>query len=239
MSSVQAAAERNQAPESNALSLYLLTIRGTLAPATLEAARVIHNQTAGAAANIAAAQSLGDLSHMVYAPVQPSGTGAGEILILDLWNSIEGLNQFFANHQVQEQAGLIFSRRDPVVWVPADGFATYHFPAPHGQNERVIAVVRGPLRSWADAQMIHNELVAKGVSGARRAGDLSHEVYRRLAPPDSAEGMEFLAIDVWTNPAGMGSYYQDPRFQSSFQSLFAGPPTLSTWTQPAGEWAEW
>ena len=37
--------------DSSKMSLYLLTIRGTLASPTLEAARIIHNQTAGAPAN--------------------------------------------------------------------------------------------------------------------------------------------------------------------------------------------
>lgn len=240
MGSVQATSEQSHNHAlSNSLSLHLLTIRGTLAPATLEAARTVHNQTAGAPANVAAAQSLGDLSHMVYVPAGQPTPGVGDFLILDLWNSMDGLNQFFANPQVQHQAGLIFSQRDPVVWVPADGFTTYHFPAPYGQNERIIAAVHGPVRSWEEARETHNALVAQGVSGARRAGDLSHEVYRRLAPPNTPEAMEFFAVDVWTNAAGMGAYYQNPEFLSSFQKLFAGPPSTSTWIHPSGEWVEW
>src|SRR5262245_10014773 len=114
-------------PETNqTLPLYLLAIRGTLAPSTLEAARSIHNATAGAQANAAAAQSLVDFSHMVYVPLDEHTGGAGEFLILDVWNNLAGLNQFFANPQVQEQAGQIFSARDRVVWVPADGFLSYH-----------------------------------------------------------------------------------------------------------------
>ena len=41
------------------LTLYLLTIRGTLSPDTLEAARNIHNMTAGDPDGVAAAKSLG------------------------------------------------------------------------------------------------------------------------------------------------------------------------------------
>src|SRR5262245_7156508 len=88
-------------------SLYLLAIRGTLASPTLEEARAIHNATAGAPPNIAAAWALGDLSHMVYVPAGPPTAEAGEFLILDVWNSLDGLNQFFANPQVQHQAGQI------------------------------------------------------------------------------------------------------------------------------------
>src|SRR5436853_6987038 len=102
------------------MTFYLLSIRGKLKPDTLEAARAIHNETAGAPANVAAARALGDLSHMVYVPAGGGpGAGAGEFLILDQWNSLEGLNQFFANPHVQEQAGQIFSARDPVVRAPA------------------------------------------------------------------------------------------------------------------------
>ena len=78
---------------SDQVSLYLLSIRGTLAPATLEEARQVHNQTAGNPAGVAAAKSLGDVSHMVYVPVPHNGhapaKGAGEFLILDLWRSID------------------------------------------------------------------------------------------------------------------------------------------------------
>ena len=42
----------------NDLTLYLLTIRGTLSPATLEAARKVHNQTAGNPEGVAAANRL-------------------------------------------------------------------------------------------------------------------------------------------------------------------------------------
>ncbi|HWE60423.1 MAG TPA: hypothetical protein VHB98_01805, partial [Chloroflexota bacterium] len=107
-----------------ALQLYLLAIRGTLAPASLEAARTLHNQTAGAPQSVEAARSLGDLSHMVYVPLGHQGDGTGEFLILDIWHSLEGLNAFFANPQVQEQAGQIFDSRDPAVWTPAGDFAS-------------------------------------------------------------------------------------------------------------------
>ena len=110
-------------------SIYLLAIRGNLAAKTLEASRSVHNQTAGHPANVAAAKSLGDLSHMVYVPLQSSPDN--EFLILDVWNSMDGLNQFFANPTVQEQAGQIFTRRDPVVWAPAGDFTSYHLSLIH------------------------------------------------------------------------------------------------------------
>src|SRR5258708_18258842 len=90
--------------------IYLLTIRGTLAPPSLEAARQVHNQTAGAPEGVAAAKSLGDLSHMVYVP---ANQGYGELFIMDLWTSPSGLNQFFSDPQLQQGAAMIFTQRDP------------------------------------------------------------------------------------------------------------------------------
>lgn len=221
------------------LAVYPLTIRGTLAPKTLESARTIHNETAGAPPSVAAAKSLGDLSHMVYVPFPPDGQAAGEFLILDLWNNLGGLNQFFANHEVQEQAGRIFSSRDPVVWAPAAGFASYHFPAPYGKNERIVAVVRGMVKSRSQAQTTHNAIVAKFINKARGHGDISHDAFFRLSPAGTPESLEFLAIDVWMDGKGMGQYLQDPDFLSSVQDLFAGPPSATTWIHPSGEWVEW
>src|SRR5438552_9315221 len=124
--------------------IYLLTIRGTLAPTSLEAARQVHNQTAGAPDGVAAARSLGDLSHMVYVPVNKE---LPELFIMDLWTSPGGLNQFFSDPQVQHGAELIFTQRDPVVWEPAEGFFTYHIHAHTGQIDRYFGLIRGIVAS--------------------------------------------------------------------------------------------
>ncbi|HVO41575.1 MAG TPA: hypothetical protein VMT34_03075 [Aggregatilineales bacterium] len=224
----------NQAP-----AVYLLSIRGVLAPSTVEAARKIHNETAGAPANVAAARSLGDLSHMVYVPIDHASPKAGEFLILDQWNNLDGLNQFFANKQVQEQAGQIFSQRDPVVWAPAADFTSYHFPAPHGRNDRIVGVVRGMVRSQADAQTVHNAVAGSSASKARMNGNMSHEAYFRMATPGTPEALEFLAVDVWYDAEGMNRHYADPEFMGALMGLFATPPSATIWVHPAGEWVEW
>src|SRR5260370_21431807 len=152
--------DRTEQVESTHTSVYRLAIRSNQIPPTLEAARTIHNETAGAPANVAAARALGDLSHMVYVPTDRPKSGAGEFLILDLWNSMNGLNQFFANPQVQEQGGRIFRSRDPVVWAPAEGFNAYHYPAPSNKTERILAIIRGMVPSRAEARKRHNAIIA-------------------------------------------------------------------------------
>ncbi len=224
---------------SSNMAVYLLAIRGTLASKTLEASRVLHNQTAGAPQNVAAARSLGDLSHMVYVPLDPAAQASGEFLILDVWNNLDGLNQFFANKQVQEQAGQIFSQRDPVVWTPAEGFFSYHFPAPYGKPDRFVAIVRGKVRSQPEAQAAHNAIVGQSVNGVRAVGDMSHEAYFRVAAPGSPESLEFLAVDIWMDGAGLAKTYQDPQLMEGFSKLFTAPPSATVWRHPAGDWVEW
>lgn len=227
----------------NELPLFLLTIRGTLSPATLDAARKVHNQTAGAPDNIAAAQSLGDVSHMVYVPMEHDGhaktKGAGEFLIMDLWNNMDGLNQFFSNKQVQEGGAMIFSDRDPVVWAPADDFASFHIPAPFGKNDRIIAVVRGMVKSKDEAKKLHNTAIIKTLGKARKLGMLSHEAYFRMAAPGSPEALEFFAVDVWMSGEGMGDFYGDEDFLAGFNHLFAAEAADSVWMHPKGDWVEW
>ena len=227
----------------NDLTLYLLTIRGTLSPSTLEDARNIHNMTAGDPQGVAAAKSLGDVSHMVYVPLAHEGHttsgGAGEFLIMDLWYSIEGLNTFFADEHVQEGGNMIFSQRDPVVWTPAEGFTSFHIPAPFGCNDRIVAVARGMVNSKEQARQLHNIAMAKTISKARRLGVLSHEAYFRLAAPDSPEILEYFGVDVWMRGDSMGEYYGDEEFLESFNHFFIAEAADSVWVHPKGDWTEW
>lgn len=215
---------------------YLLTIPGTLALPTLEASRTLHNETAGAPASVAAAQALGDLSHMVYVSTHVEGG----FFIMDVWNNLDGLNQFFANAQVQEQAGRIFAKRDPVVWAPAPAdFYTYHLPAPTGQNDRIIGVVRGTVSSREQARALNNQAIQGSINQARKLGDLSHDVYFRLTSPGEPPSLEFLAVDVWTNLEGPQKLYEDPAFLEIFGQLFTAQPATWILQHPAGEWVEW
>jgi len=228
---------------SDQLTLYLLTIRGTLKPSTLEEARKVHNMTAGNPDGVAAAKSLGDVSHMVYIPLQhdehDKAKGAGEFLIMDLWTSPDGLNTFFSDHNVQEGGAMIFSDRDPILWAPAQGFTSYHIPAPFGMNDRFITTARATVKSLEEARELHNKAVAKTTSKARKAGNLSHESYFRMAAPGSPEALEWLGVDVWMRPDEMMSLYEDPEFLEGFDHMFTGEANVGVWTHPKGDWTEW
>jgi quinol monooxygenase YgiN len=224
---------------SQSIEVYLLSIRGKLSSKSLSAARNLHNETAGAPANVAAARELSDLSHMVYVPIGHNGQDAGDLLFLDQWNNLEGLNNFFGNVHVQEQAAQIFSARDPVVWRPAVDFNSYHFPSPYGKNQRFVGIVRGMVPSRQAAQKQHNDLTAKMLKRARAAGNLSHEAYFRLVQPGQPESLEFFAVDVWFDEVAMNAHYNDPDFMAGFSTMFTARPDSSIWVHPAGDWVEW
>jgi quinol monooxygenase YgiN len=176
---------------------------------------------------------------MIYHPMQPTESGTGEILFIDQWNSIKGLDLFFANPAVREQTGQLFTQRDAIVWTPAEGYYTYHLPAPYAASDRIIVMVRGTVASREEAMTVHNQIVASQINTARQMGDISHEVYFMLTAPDQPESLEFLAIDVWTNAEGMQAYYGDPGFQAGVMQLFTAAPTISIWNQTTGDWVEW
>ena len=67
---------------------------------------------------------------MVYIPTGPDGATSGDFLILDQWNNLEGLNQFFADHNVQEGGNLIFSQRSPGGLDPGRGLCCLPLPGP-------------------------------------------------------------------------------------------------------------
>src|SRR5258708_39131772 len=100
------------------------------------------------------------------------------------------MNKFLDNPHVQEQAGQIFSDRDPVVWAPATGFMDYHFPAPFGKNDRFVGVVRGMVKSRAEAMKVHNALVESSVNKSRIRANLSHTAFFGLMPPGRPEAMK-------------------------------------------------
>ena len=185
-------------------------------------------------------KNRGPMLGVMENPAGQNGGASSELLILDVWNNLDGgLNTFFSDHNVQEGGSMIFTEREPVVWMPARGAYTYHLAAPKGKNDRFVGVIRGPVHSHEQALAVHNEFASMGVNQARLAGNLSHDAYFRLAQPGTPESLEFLAVDTWMDGAGMAATYTNPAYGSIFSSLFSGPFAASTWQEPAGEWIEW
>ncbi len=215
----------------------LLTVRGTHIPPTLDACRVLHNETAGSAPGIAAARALGDLSHKVYAP---HGKGKpGELLFIDVWQDPKGLFEFFSNKAVLEQGGKLFSARDATVWLPAKGSFSYRLEAPAGKNDRFVGLVRGPVKSPEAAVATFTELDRKAQRKVRALGLMSHAIFLKLPAPGDTSGPELLGVDVWFDEEGMRAHYNDPDELAGMKDVFSGRPDPTTWVQAPGAWSEW
>lgn len=218
-----------------------LTVRGKYLAASLDACRVIHNETAGSAPGMAAARALGDLSHKVYAPLaSPSSTAkTGEVLFIDWWQDAKGLMDFFANENVQMQGTKLFTSRDATVWMPAKGSFSYVLPAAAGKNERFVGMVRGPIKSPDAAIEIFRAADMKAQRAARARGLVSHELFIKMNPPGDSSPLELLGVDVWCDAKGMGEHYSDPEEMKALSGAFAGAPDPTTWQQAPGQWSEW
>ena len=219
--------------------MFLFTFRGALKPKTLEDARNTHNMTAGNPDGVKAARALGDLSHNVFVTLGDTKGTSGELLILDLWNNLEGFNQFFANKQVQEGATMIFAsveHRD--LWSPAQDLRSYILPTPANKTDRCVGLLRGVVRSLEGAKAAFDKM-AETINAARMEGQVSHQIFFQMTPPGRPAALDILGIDVWMDEVGMQRFYSNPQNMAPLRDIFAGPPATSTWKRPAGQWIEW
>jgi len=215
----------------------LLTVRGTRIPKTLDDTRVLHNETAGSQQGIAAARALGDLSHKVYIPVtKAGGTEENELLFIDFWMNPQGIGQFFSNAHVQEQGGKMFSKRDPIVWMPAKGAFSFNLPAAQGRNDRWLGVVRGLVKSPEACIDTYRKVLGPKLPDARRRGQLSHEIYFRVPMPGESLPPEMIGVDVWCDAEGMQEHYRE---LSGYEAAYAAKPATSVWQQAPGGFSEW
>jgi hypothetical protein len=220
-----------------------LTVRGTFKPPNLEAMRVLHNDTAGSQRGIAAARSLGDLSHKVYAPClkvpKLSNAKAGELLFLDVWENPKGIMDFFSSAETQAAGGNLFSARDATVWMPARNSFFFHLPAAMDKQDRLVGLIRGEVKSPEAAIAVFADIGSKGLRDARRRGQLSHDLFVKLNPPGDSSPIEIIGLDVWSSLPGLTEHYTDNPHMAALGAVFAGAPQASVWEQAPGNWSEW
>ncbi len=222
------------------ITFNLLTVTGKVIPPTIESTCKLHNETAGNPNGVATAKSLGDISHMTYMPLDAATDFKGDLLFMDIWDSVEGLNRFFSDDQVQAGAKMMFTSREAIVWTKLKGFLNFQFPSPSGKNTRIVGLVQGTVKSIEEAEAIHNTAIGGQVKAARAAGIVSHEFHVRMAAPGSPEALEVLGVDVWMDSESMMKHYMSSEFQNSgLYKMFSAKPSSSTWIHPRGEWVEW
>ena len=224
-------------PADAGAATYLLTVRGKTVPSTLEETRTIHNATAGAPQSAAGARSLGDLSHNVYAPIGKELDG--QLLFIDLWNSVSGLGTFFSNPQVQAAAGQLFSSRDGIVWARLEGFGAFHLSLPGGRSIGAVGALQVSLTSIEQAAGAFTAYAASTINTARSYGIVSHSTWLRVPNPGETPTQEVFSVDFWMDPDRMNEYYDLRLGFDHFGPVFAGAPDTSVWRSAPGDWVEW
>jgi len=192
-------------PPDASAQTFLLTVRGTPVPATVEEARTVHNATAGAPPSVAGAQALGDLSHNVF--VDASNGAGGDLLFIDYWNSLSGLGRFFTDPAVQESAGQLFSTREGTVWSGTDTFGDFHLAAPSGRSTAGVGVLRVRVTAIEEAAPAFAAYSAATINTARRHGIVSHATWARVPDPGAEPVAEVIGIDQWLDPEAMARFY--------------------------------
>ncbi len=240
----------------------LHTTRGILNPKTLEEARTLHNSfvTEGPQPGIEIARSLGDISHNLYTPAEGlgslSGAKPGELLFIDYWTDLGGMETFFSNPFAQEAGDRLFSSREESEWMPARDAFTFHVPATAGTPARFVGMMRAPVRSAEDAIAALGKLVSTNLGTARRCGQLSHSLFVRRAdvmaarPASNArrsagervaaptEPVEILAVDFWSTFEGLKEHYSASTATNGLDEVLAKPLTVSIW-EPVSGFVEW
>jgi hypothetical protein len=224
-------------PDDAGAATYLLTVRGTTVPSTLEDTRTIHNATAGAPQSAAGARALGDLSHNVYAP--SSKELEGQLLFIDLWNSVSGLGTFFSNPQVQAAAGQLFSQRDGIVWSRLESFGAFHLSLPSGRSIGAVGLLQVPVTSVEQAAGAFTAYASATINTSRSYGIVSHSTWLRVPNPGEAPTQELIGVDVWMDADRMNEYYALSLGFDRLGPVFAGAADTSVWRSAPGDWVEW
>ncbi len=215
--------------------VFLLTVRGTPNAETVGAARDLHNATAGAPQSVAVARALGDLSHNVFVPTDPSDS---RLLFIDTWNNPAGVGQFFSNPQVAESAGKLFKDRDATLWTQAVGFGSYSLPAPSGRSVAGVGCLRADVTSLDAARSAFQADAAAHISQGRLAGLVGHQVWVPAPVPGVETAVEVLGVDYWLDVDQMVAFYKDT-YASQLGPVFTGAPDTATWKSAGGDWIEW
>lgn len=99
---------------------FYTTVRGRLNRADPQAAMELHNGIVGRLTP--RNKPLGGVGHRVFENVQDPM----EFLAMDTWETMEGLQQAFANPDTQAQMGSMFDGPPQVtIWSPREGWTTF------------------------------------------------------------------------------------------------------------------
>ena len=191
-------------PADAGADIFLLTVRGTPRADSADAARDLHNATAGAPAGVAAARALGDLSHNVFLPAESSEL---KLLFIDTWNSPSGVGQFFGDPQVAQGAEGLFADRTATLWAPAPGHGSYSLPTPAGRSIAAVGWLKAAVTSPEAAQKAFAAHADASINRARMSGQVAHQIWLPVSMEGAAPPLEVLGLDFWQDVDQMVAFY--------------------------------
>ena len=106
-------------------------------------------------------------------------------------------------------------------------------------NDRFVTTARGFVKNMDEARKLHNSVVANTLGKARKAWNLSHESYFRMAAPGPPEAMEWFGADICSRPDDIMGYHEDADFLAGFNEMFTAEANTAVWVHPKGDWVEW
>jgi quinol monooxygenase YgiN len=208
---------------------YIALIRGTLAGSDLAAAKSAHDQIA----------SLGkppaDIGHDAMLGTTLLDSKENEFKAIDRWTDLDAMKQFYADPQIQQAFGGLFSAPPTVEyfvnapdWVnwgdlrSGDAYPTYY--------DHLALGTLAPS-DIEEAHAEHDGVASHGKDPSLAAGNVAHVVYLGVDEPH-----RFVAVDIWKSSDNIQGFYSDPGFVAAFAPLFESV------TQPvyrSTDWYQW
>ena len=131
---------------------------------------------------------------------------------------------------------MLFSEREAVIWMPAEGAFGFELPAPMHLTGRYLGVVRGPIDNPELTVKVFSETHEPTLSDARRLGQLSHQLFIRVPMPGQPDPAEAIGLDLWAS----GRNGRVLRVTLRYEAAFSSEPETSVWEQArGGTWTEW
>jgi quinol monooxygenase YgiN len=212
---------------------YAAVVRGTLASSDLAQAKATHDQIASGAE--AQAKAAGDHAHDVLLGTMLLDSVPNQFLAIDRWDDAAAMQAFYADPQVQQAFGSLFSQPptieyftyhpDWVSWgdmTSGDAFDPYYFHFAIGTLKDT---------DTAKNKTYHDMVASGGKQPSIDAGNVAHVVFLGLT-----DERQFLAVDIWKSDTNIEAFYTNPQFVMAFAPLFESvsqPVFVST------DWHQW
>ncbi len=212
---------------------WMAMVRGTLAvgdAGDLSQAKATHD--AIAKGGEASSKTAGDIAHAVLLGTNILDGVPNEFLAMDRWTDSTAMQAFYANPQVQQSFGSLFTTPPTITFfVLAPDWVNWgDMHSGDTFNPHFVHLALGTLASADNGQneAAHNQVASGGKDPSMQAGNVAHVVWLGLSDP-----RQFNGVDIWSSDTNIQAFYTNPQFVAAFAPLF------SSVTQPVFQSTDW